>query len=431
MNSYGWSRLTRRDKEAILRGVRDGSVHGGPFHVEIHPSSRCGLGCFFCSTRSWRTREDLPLEIINRLASEMRALGTRSVCLSGGGEPLSHPRILDVINILTTSGVPVSHLTTNGQNLDLGVVDALIDARCDDVIVSLNCGDDRSYAAMMRTTPAMFSLVSSNVAALLERRRRRGVRRPAVILQFLVYRENHQTVPAMYEHARSLGVDGVIFNGLSFLPSEMKMTPAETEVMASHLETVMLHDEYRGVLGIGSFEQDVSGMVEQIEARIGEERNRLNRVERLWATLARRDFTLRDKWAHHWKMRRSVEIRRLLRDNVDPCIRPWYSMTVRSDGTVPVCCARQERILADVRTSSVSEIWFGTGFARLRSAMGHAIRQGPSWAPDRAAGSGVESRCSAATSDAGRCPFRSSYFSHDLRFLHRLALMVGSDGGAR
>jgi organic radical activating enzyme len=39
----------------------------------------------------------------------MHALDTRSVCLSGGGEPLSHPRILDVIDILTTSGVPVSH----------------------------------------------------------------------------------------------------------------------------------------------------------------------------------------------------------------------------------------------------------------------------------------------------------------------------------
>jgi hypothetical protein len=96
-----------------------------------------------------------------------------------------------------------------------------------------------------------------------------------------------------------------------------------------------------------------------------------------------------------------------------------------------VCCVRQDRILADVGTSALSEIWFGSEFARLRRAMGHAIRQGPSWAPDRAAGSGVESRCSAATRDAGRCPFRSSYFSHDLRFLHRLALMVGSDGGAR
>jgi len=430
MNSYGWSRLNRRDKAAILRGVRDGSAHGGPFHVEIHPSSRCGLGCFFCSTRSWRTSEDLPLETIDRLAREMRGLGTRSVCLSGGGEPLSHPHISDVVDILATNGVPVSHLTTNGQGLDTVIADALIETGCDEVIVSLNCGDELSYAAMMRTTPAMFSRVSGNIAALLERRRRNRIRRPSVILQYLIYRDNVHTVPAMYEHARSLGVDGVIFNGLSFLPSAMRMTPAETQVMAGHLEAVMLLDEYRRVLGIGSFEQDLSGMVERIEARIGDARNRLNRFQRLRATLARRDFTLREKWNHHWKMRRSVEIRRLLRNNVDPCIRPWYSMTVRSDGTVPVCCARQERILADVRASSISEIWYGSGFARLRRAMGHAIRQGPAWPADRASASGVESRCSAAVSDAGHCPFRSSYFSHDLHFLRRLATMVGSEVGA-
>jgi MoaA/NifB/PqqE/SkfB family radical SAM enzyme len=409
----------------MLQGIREGAARGGPFHVEVHPSSRCGLGCFFCSTRAWRQAEDLPLQMIERLAAEMRTLGTRSVCLSGGGEPLAHRQAVEVIRAFGSRGVPVSHLTTNGQGLGPEVVQALLEARCQEVIVSLNCGEPGTYATMMQTSPAMFDRVTGNIAGLLARRRAVGSRWPAVILQLLIYKGNYETIPEMYECARTLGVDGVIFNGLSFLPPEMRMSAAETERMAELLEEVMVADEMRRVLGIGSFEQDVSGMVARIEARIGAERSRQGRVRRALRTLARPDFSMRQKWDHHVKMRRLRTARRLLATGFDPCIRAWYSLTVKTDGTVPVCCARQHVILADLGTSTLEEVWYGPRLEALRRGMRRAIVQGASWSSAGTEDDGVALRCSAVSTGIERCPFRSFYFRHDQRFFRSLAEVPG------
>jgi MoaA/NifB/PqqE/SkfB family radical SAM enzyme len=427
LNDYGWSHLSKQDKRNILRGIRDGTAHGGPFHVEIHPSSRCGLNCFFCSTHSWRAKQDLPLETVKNLAAELRTLGTRSVCLSGGGEPLSHPQAIEVIQELADAGVPVSHLTTNGQNMGSEVAELLIDSGCSQVICSLNCGDEASYAQMMKTTPAMFQRVIKNIAGFIACRRTKGTRKPALILQFLIYKHNFETIPAMYDLARSLDVDGIIFNGLSFLSPEMRMTGSETERMISHLRTVMLEDEFRCVLGIGSFEQDVSSMVSRIEAQIGERRSRMNRFQRLCSTLARPDFSTRQKWEHHWKMRRLLKARQYLTANVDPCIRPWYSMTVRTDGKVPVCCARQDQFVADLTDTSVADVWHGPRFNALRRGMRRAIVQGDSWSDRGVTDEGVAKRCSAVSTGIERCPFRSFYFRHDLPFYRHLASFAGSE----
>jgi MoaA/NifB/PqqE/SkfB family radical SAM enzyme len=301
------------------------------------------------------------------------------------------------------------------------VVEALLEAGCREVIVSLNCGEPSSYARMMQTSPAMFDRVTGNVAGLLARRRAVHSRWPAVILQLLIYKDNYETIPEMYECARRLGVDGVIFNGLSFLPQEMRMSAAETERMAELLEEVMVADEMRRVLGIGSFEQDVSGMVTRIEARIGAERSRQGRVRQAVRTLVRTDFSMRQKWEHHVKMRRLRTARRLLARGFDPCIRAWYSLTVKTDGTVPVCCARQDVILADLKTSSLEEVWYGPRLEALRRGMRRAIVQGASWTAAGEEDAGVAPRCSAVSSGIERCPFRSFYFRHDARFFRSLA----------
>jgi len=424
MNDYGWSHLTRRDKEAILKGLGTGDCFGGPYHVEIHPSSRCGLRCFFCSTHSWRTRQDLPLATIERLAVEMESMGTRAVCLSGGGEPLCHPHALEMIHCLASHKVPVGHLTTNGQHLAPEIADALIDTGCRQVIVSMNCGTASTYAKMMNTSPDVFHRVSRNIASLVSRRQRNRSGNPSVLLQFLVYKHNVDTIPEMYEHACSLGVDSIVFNGLSFLAPADRMNEAETRTMFKHLRAVMLRDEYRRVLGVNSFEHDMRTFVHQIEAEIGERRKHLSAVRRLHSTLTRRDYSWRQKWNHHWRMRRRTEQKRLISDNIDPCIRPWYSLTVRTDGSVPVCCARQEQILANLDAGSLSDIWFGSRFQRLRTSMQAAITQGSSWRADEDPDSGVASRCSAASSGIERCPFRSFYFSGDQRFMHGITTLI-------
>ena len=112
MSELGWKYLTAEDKATILRGIRDGVAYGGPYHVEIYPSDRCNIDCFFCSTASLRGDDELPLVRIEELVAEMKAAGTRSIRFAGGGEPLFHRKTKDLLRMVTKSGLPIENITT-------------------------------------------------------------------------------------------------------------------------------------------------------------------------------------------------------------------------------------------------------------------------------------------------------------------------------
>lgn len=416
---HGWSYLSRNDKRAILSGVESGRVSGGPFHVELQPSDRCNLRCFFCSTRSFRRDDELGFDTLRSLVGEMRELGTRSVGLAGGGEPLAHPDAARLFELLRGAGIPVSNLTTNGTFLHGEIGEAVLGA-CDDLVVSLNAADGESYAHMMGSNAPTFRRVLGNLEGLLAERRRRRASKPRISVQFLVYKDNYRSIPRMLELARSLGVDGVLFNGLSFLPPELRMSPEETGAMMDLFEEVLREDEYRKVLSIHSFEQDLSGALGRIEGRLGERRGARSPLRRLGELAARRDATWAEKWRHHWRMKRRLRVLEDLGQRDDHCLMPWYTATVRADGSVPVCCVLQTTSLGNVRDRPLGEIWHGEGFGRARTQIRRAMAEGAAWRFDPGADADIQPSCSPSAPEAQPCPFRSFFYVEDRRFVGRL-----------
>ncbi len=66
MSGLGWHHMTIRDKGQILGGLEQGRSLGGPYHVELHPTNRCNINCFFCATRRIRQEDELPLGTLAR-----------------------------------------------------------------------------------------------------------------------------------------------------------------------------------------------------------------------------------------------------------------------------------------------------------------------------------------------------------------------------
>src|SRR5664279_396658 len=128
MSELGWKYLTAADKQEILRGVRDGVAYGGPYHVEIHPADRCNIECFFCSTATLRGTDELPLTRLEELIAELKECGTRSIRLSGGGEPLFHRKVKDVLQAIADSGIPIENMTTNAVLMGEEIASILIDS---------------------------------------------------------------------------------------------------------------------------------------------------------------------------------------------------------------------------------------------------------------------------------------------------------------
>src|SRR5579864_2698536 len=198
MARLGWKYLTADDKATVLRGVRDGVAYGGPYHAEIHPSDRCNIDCFFCSTASLRGTDEVALTRLEEMVRELKALGTRSVRLAGGGEPLFHRKTKDLLRSLSAAKMPIENITTNAVLLLEEVSEIAIDGPCDQITVSLNTADPDSYAKMMQTPARNFERVVTNVRNLIAQRRRRRRETPKINLQFLVWKKNYKSIPRMY-----------------------------------------------------------------------------------------------------------------------------------------------------------------------------------------------------------------------------------------
>jgi MoaA/NifB/PqqE/SkfB family radical SAM enzyme len=410
MSSLGWKFLTPFDKQQIARGARDGCAYGGPYHVEIHPADRCNIDCFFCSTAAIRGTDELSNTRLEELMRELQAAGTRSIRLSGGGEPLFHRNIKGVLGAIAASGIPIENLTTNAVLLRDELVDLLIAARCDQVTISLNTVGAESYAQMMQTPARNFERVLANVKALAARPRPR----PSINLQFLVWKENFRTIPAMYELARDLGADSIFFSGLAFLRPEQKMTAAETAEMIALYEQVVARDEYRRIDVINSFEQDLTPQLASMNARVAAARG--GPVTRLARFVTRRDLTWSEKLAHRRKLAQTRNVEAQVAGLDEPCLIGWHSLVIRTNGVVAPCCILQGSPLGDIHGQTLHEVWYGERYAAFRRELSRMMREGDAWEHDATTDVTLIPLCGGK-----ECPIKSFYFRGDVEFRRALA----------
>jgi MoaA/NifB/PqqE/SkfB family radical SAM enzyme len=416
----GWRYLTAEDKRNILRGVRDGVAYGGPYHVEIYPADRCNIDCFFCSTAAIRGTDELPLERMESLIDEMKRAGTRAVRFAGGGEPLFHRKFKDILRALIEAEIPIENITTNAVLLDEEMA-GLLTQCCDMVTVSLNTADPETYASMMQTPARNFERVCKNVRKLANVRKERRPsikeRRPSIDIQFLVWRENYKTIPRMYELARELGADTILFNGLSYLPPEKCMTDDETREMLALYEEVARVDEFRTIRNISSFERDISADVNAMIGRLSADRGKRGIVRRAIDFVKRDDFTLAEKLRHRTRIRKDVELAAAANEIDDACIIGWYSMVVRSTGEVAPCCILQAKSAGNIFRQSLDDVWHSEAYDGFREELSSIVRGGAEWTPEGGERT-VDVNCGKRGTHL--CPMRSFYYLRDKQFIREV-----------
>lgn len=91
-----------------------------PVSVEIDPANTCNHDCGFCIYHSMHEpgrREKLPDELLFSVIDQLRELGSKSLLFVGGGEPMTHPRTVEAIELAASYGMSCG-LVTNGSLVD-------------------------------------------------------------------------------------------------------------------------------------------------------------------------------------------------------------------------------------------------------------------------------------------------------------------------
>src|SRR5687768_834348 len=198
--THGWAEVSRERKREIIDAIVANKPTRGPVHAELDLTDRCNVACYFCNQQDLRTKDSIPLPKLTDLIDELAETGLKSVRLSGGGDPLFHRGVLEVMDHLASKHIVIDNLTTNGLALTKEVATRLVNGKAREVIFSLNAADAPDYARMMQVKPERFERVCENVRTLVATRGQSI--HPNIVIQFLLDKPNLHRIVDMYELAR-------------------------------------------------------------------------------------------------------------------------------------------------------------------------------------------------------------------------------------
>jgi len=189
--------------------------------VYIEPTTQCNLNCRMCIRNTW----DEPLgqmaeSTFDRIIKSLRAFSPPPTIIFGGfGEPLSHPRIAEMVAAVKALGAPVE-LITNATLLTRDLSRHLIEAGLDVLWVSLDAATTEVYGDVR--LGAILPQVIANVACF------RDMPRPAnpaplhIGIVFVAMKRNIADLPEVMRLGRQLGADRFLLTNI--LPYSQELT---------------------------------------------------------------------------------------------------------------------------------------------------------------------------------------------------------------
>lgn len=188
-----------------------------PFRLfQIESSLDCSLECVMCPWLELRKPgEWMSWETFVRIAADFPQ--AESVDLTGGGEPLKNPRLIDMVQAAKAAGCEAG-FSTNATRLAPEMAERLVALELDWISFSVDAASPGLYERIRRG--ARFEQVIANIAALRDAKARLGRRKPRMLMVFVMMtgaQENYPELPAFIDLAHRLGVEQVIAKNLDVI----------------------------------------------------------------------------------------------------------------------------------------------------------------------------------------------------------------------
>ena len=172
--------------------------------VYIEPTNTCNLGCRTCMRNVWNEALGFMDEAtFGQILRGLEAFTPRPQVFFGGfGEPLSHPRIAEMVRQVKALGCR-AELISNGLHLSPDMADALAQAQLDVLWVSIDGSRPESYADVR--LGAELPKVLENLKNLRRLLIQRHQNQPQLGIAFVAMRRNIADLPDVLRLGARLG----------------------------------------------------------------------------------------------------------------------------------------------------------------------------------------------------------------------------------
>jgi MoaA/NifB/PqqE/SkfB family radical SAM enzyme len=312
------------------------NFNGFPVNVSLEVTNKCNLRCTHCSHthRSKMIKGDL-LEGIFRKVRPHLGNEIRNISLNGLGEPLLYEKWESILrSCLDIENISVGFIT-NGV-IPLKLADELPLDRLS-ITFSIDGASASTYGKIRNAD--VFDRVISNIKNISESRKKSGSSHPAMGAIFVVTKHNMHEMAGFVRLAHSLGLSHIVFSHL-----------------VAHIESQLIYDsaffrqeEHDQYLVQALEEAGSLGLKVVHMGAFGSHINVPNYSQKGWL-YKDKDGAVKCGMTEHWCM-------------------------INYTGHVQVCCAPESLIAGDLRENSLSEIWNGAIYRKLKTGLSHSFER--------------------------------------------------------
>lgn len=191
-----------------------------PLHMQFELTNFCNLRCPVCPTGTGaisRKAQSLSPALFTRLVNQVGPY-LLTASLWGWGEPLLHPRLRDMMEIVSRHDF-TTFFSTNGQRLnDDRALSVLLDYPPTYLIVAIDGLTDETNSVFR--VGARLDPILEGVRRLASLKRERNVALPILHMRFIVMKHNQHQVPSLLSFAREHGFEYLTVRTLSIIDSE-------------------------------------------------------------------------------------------------------------------------------------------------------------------------------------------------------------------
>jgi len=172
-----------------------------PIHLDIESTNACNLRCPFCAVtfKNWGPyrRGYMELALFQRIIDEGVANGLCSLKLSLRGEPMLHPKLVEMVRYAKDKGILDIYFNTNATLLNEDKISRLIDAGLDRISISFEGVTKEVYESYR--VGAKYENILANVKALRLIRDKHGLSYPQIRVQTVLLPELKESFPRYIE----------------------------------------------------------------------------------------------------------------------------------------------------------------------------------------------------------------------------------------
>ncbi len=340
---YGWELLSKEEENIIAKGVMDGKVYGGPFHLALFPTDKCNLDCFFCYTDELRKiGDEIEWEVLKSALSEVINMGVKGISFGGGGESFLYKDFKKILDFTEEHSLTVDGIKTNGTAMTPDVAQRLIKSHLKMITISLNETNPDTYAKMGQCSSHLFEKAMNGIQNIVQAKKENNSE-CEISVQIFIWKENYSRLEEMVSKLIETEIDLVYIAAIDQLPSESKLNDEEKNELKNLLRNAMLKwaDKIQFNLapeGLQQYAMEEQYKISPQAATLPDLCNTPNRIEY--------------------------------------CNIGWYALIVAANGDVYPCChfaTNKNKSLGNLYNETLKDIWYGKKAEKYRAEMRHLL----------------------------------------------------------